>query len=233
MSPLALWGAELLNQVDSPEQAAVHYDRIARYGLPQLRLTALERSARTHSLVLKRPSEARERLVQRLRFAENDVERASLYAEVGATWRAERNLQQASTAYRTAWRLDPTQLAYGMTAAELHFGRGEYAHARSLWKRIGAAHPDMIARMHVELGRCDLAQGYAEAALTRFEQAVSTAPSDDLEAAGRLGIASALERLGNLEDALSEIDLADLPSSAYEARRTGLSERWNRSLSED
>ena len=68
-------------------------------------------------------------------------------------------------------------------------------------------------------------RGRTEEALALYESAVDHAFDPDVAAVGRLGSATCLERLGDLAQALAELDEAELPPEVFSSRSEGLKAR--------
>ena len=67
-----------------------------------------------------------------------------------------------------------------------------------------------------QLAQLQLIDGHIADALTLFED---VATGDDVRAnVAKLGVATCLERLGNLDEALAELDEVDLPEAVRESR---------------
>jgi TolA-binding protein len=90
--------------------------------------------------------------------------------------------------------------------------------ADALWQRLADEHPDQ--RADALLARGELALGGADAteALRLFDEAAHAAPNTPQASAARLGMSTCLERLGDLEGALAEIDASDLPPDVHDRR---------------
>ena len=102
---------------------------------------------------------------------------------------------------------------------------GHLEQAERLWRRLGQAHPDRLAV--AELGRADVAlrRGRIEVALHAYTQAHRHTFDPAVAAAAKFGSSICLERLGDLEEAIADLDEADLPPSVLEERTSKMRER--------
>lgn len=213
----------------SPLAATEIYDSIANMNpLPNLRAAALERSALTWSVELGMPQEARVRLEQLLHQRMSDKERADLLDRVGELLVLEGHTLDAARRLREAHDIAPDlpeaseRLARAARAAATG---GDLDLAARLWRRLGEAHPEELARSELGLANVALSMGNVEVALRAFEAATKAATAPEIEGVARLGAATCLERLGALDQALAELDEADLPSEVAERRAAQIQAR--------
>jgi len=238
VSPAGLAVGDLMMGLSMPTLAVQHYDLVVEHNARQaLRAEALRRSASIWSLELGDRNEARKRLVQLSQMGVDAEEAASIQAEIGALFDEQMRPRQAARHYLQAHDLNPTDdLAAGrlVRAAEILQREGLDARALQAWKQLAKAHSSYRARADVGRAQIRLAQGQEQRALGLFENA--EAGPDDIAALSRLGAATCLERLGDLDEALAALDAADLPSEVLERRAVEIidrADRWERARSAD
>lgn len=229
LSPCALWRADVLLAEGDPLAAVGVYEAVARENpMPGVRRLAVQRAAATWAADLDVPSEARRLLEGLLVVPMSAAERASVADRVGELLLAEGRLAEAAVRLREAHDLDPTspsaagRLARSARASALADDDGA---AEQSWRRLGRLHPEQLAR--AELGRANLALGRGQMAeaLALYGAAVDHAFDPDVASVARLGAATCLERLGDLDEALAELDGADLPREVREQRASTIHER--------
>ncbi len=227
-SPLALQITDAAAGLGHVEQAVTRFDRIASVNpSDEMRQAALWRSAVHLEIDLRDPSAARLRY-RRLSMIDGADRRADAYAEVGRLLRdAERRPVEAAEAFVDAWRVSPSHhhaSKWVHDAARSYADIGEYAESEHLWTVLGRDFPEH--RVTSLLARADLrlAQDDSTTALRLYRQAQQRAEGDDAAVAG-LGAATCLERLGSLDEALAELDAADLPDEVRAARSGGMRAR--------
>jgi tetratricopeptide (TPR) repeat protein len=228
-SPVALWRADLLLGSGRPYQAVLVYDAVAAYNpMPGIRNEALRRSALTYSVEMDLPREARRRLETLLREPMADSARAIVLERVGNLYQEEGRPLDAARRLREAHDIAPDVVgapAWLARSARASAAGGDSAGADQSWRRLGRLHPDWQAR--ADLGRADVAlgDGRAEGALDLYERAAAGAVDPDIAAVARLGVATCLERLGQLDRALAALDAANLPPKVRERREQSIQER--------
>lgn len=222
ISPVALWRADVMLGHGQPFDAIRVYDAIAKTNpLPSLRAAALERSALTWSVELGAPHEAQARLELRLHQRMSDEERADVLDRLGQMLILEGRQLEAARRLREAHDIAkhvpgaPDRMARAARTAA--FG-GDLELAARLWRRLGTDHPEQRARSELGLANVALSQGDVEVALVSYEAADDHAFDPDVASAASLGAATCLERLGEFDEALAELDDADLPPQVRESR---------------
>lgn len=228
MSPLALDAGDLALGQGRYIAALEHYDRVAKNTpFVSIEKAAIERAARVAVVDLQDSVEARLRLRRLARaFPE---EAAQAYERIGDLRRdAEREPALAADAYLLAFEADvhaleaPTRL---MKAARARGEADDFSSARVLWNRASTEFPEARVPALLGLAEAQLASGDAQAALSTYEEAEGLTADPTLSSYAALGAAACLERLGNLDGALAELDLADLPEDVFTSRRQALIER--------
>jgi len=231
-SPVTLWRADAALGSHAADQAVALYDDVGQNGWwTTLQTTALRRSAALLSTELAEPAQARERLEHVLAltpFEGHQAERAELRERIGELLLDERDLAGAARAYVAAVAADPQGQAAGrrlVLAARTASEAGEAELAAQLWERVAQEHPQHTATARLAQGRAALRAGQTQQAHRLFSQALEHGGGPDLQAAARLGVATCLERLGSLDEAIAEIDLVDLPGEVRETRLDALRSR--------
>ncbi|MEQ1567850.1 MAG: tetratricopeptide repeat protein [Myxococcota bacterium] len=228
-SPVALWRADVWLGHGRPYDAALLYDRIAQLNpLPHLRAAALERSALTWSVELGDPHEARDRLEERLHQWMAEPDRADLLQRIGELLLLEGEQLEAARRFREAHDLAPFEpeaterLARAARAAAT---ADDLDLAARLWRRLGQTHPEALSRAELGLANVALSRGDVEGALVAYENAVDHAFDADVASVASLGAATCLERLGNLDLALAQLEEADLPDAVRASRAAQIKAR--------
>lgn len=228
VSPLALDAGDLALGHGHPAAALEHYDRVAlNTPFATVEKAALERAARVASVDLDNAEEARIRLRRLARaFPE---EAAQAYERIGdLRLHSERRPALAAEAYVRAFDAEtdaveaPDRL---MKAARARGEANQMALSRGLWQRVATEFPEARVPALLGLAEAQLAGGDAQAALSTYEEAELLTGDPTLSSYAALGAAACLERLGNLDGALAELDLADLPEDVFVSRRQALMER--------
>jgi len=229
VSPLAMWRADLLLGSGHPYQAALTYDAIASYNpMPGLRAEAMRRSALTWSVELALPREARRRLESLLREPMSPQDRAVVLERVGHLYLEEDRPLDAARRLREAHDIAPD--ADGaemrlMRSARAAAAGGDSRDADQSLRRLGRIHPAWQAK--ADLARADLAlgDGHPAVALGLYERAAEGTTDPDEASVARLGVATCLERLGQLDQALAALDAAGLPPEVRASRERSIQER--------
>jgi tetratricopeptide (TPR) repeat protein len=228
-SPAALWRADVALGHGRALEATEIYDAIARSNpLQHIRAEALERAALTWSVELQDPSEARMRLELRLYQTMPDDERADLLERIAQLLLLEGEQLDASRRFREAHDIAPfapggsERLAKAARAAA---SAGDLDLSARLWRRLGQTHPEDLARSELGLANVSLSRGDVEGALESYENSADHAFDADVASVASLGAATCLERLGNLDQALAELDEADLPDAVRESRAAQIKAR--------
>ncbi len=230
LSPLALGAGDLMLGVGRADLAVWQYDAIAQQNPdPYLRVKALERSASVWSIELGDRTEARKRLFTLTQLNVGVAQVASVHAEIGALFDEQHKPRQAARHYGQAHQLDPAGAEAAdrlARAAEILQREGLDKKALQAWTDLANAHPNYRARADLGQAQIRLAQGDEQWALGLFESAENG--EGDLAAIARLGAATCLERLGDLDEALAALDAADLPEEVRETRAVEIIDRADR-----
>ena len=227
-SPLALSRADVALGQGQPGQAVALYDAAAAWTpLDSVRQTALDRAATVLEAELNDPSGARHRLTQMLAEDLPRAERAQLGARVALTYQQEGRHAKAASEWRDALEIAPEALdaaSWRAKTAGALADAGRSRRALQQWVLLVREHPTWRAQANLNRAQLLLASGDVPEALPLFEDVVLV--GDDAEqAAGRLGASVCLERLGNLDEALARLDLAELPDDVHRTRTDVLRQR--------
>jgi tetratricopeptide (TPR) repeat protein len=211
-----------------PEDALAHYDRVSQASpFEDLQRAALWRAATVASVDLGDAADARLRLRRIARTFPDQA--AEAHEQIGDLWRDEgRQPVKAAEAYLRAHRAAPADASAArrlMKAARARSDAGQLSVSRTLWERAATEYPGARIEALLGLAEAQLAAGDAQAALTTYEEAEGLTADGTLGSYARLGAAACLERLGNLDGALAELDLADLPEDVFLPRRQAMMER--------
>jgi tetratricopeptide (TPR) repeat protein len=230
VSPLALWQGDARLATVGPVAAVASYDAIARSNpIASVRREALVRSATVWGTDLRDASEARIRLTMFIQQSSEPGRIAWAWEQIATGWlNGERRPGDAADAFRLAYDAAPDALLARERlerAAHAHTEAGNNKKALATWEQLGDVFPESVALAHIGQGRIYLAKGDTETALTVFDDALETAADQRQASVARLGIATCLERLGNLDGALAELDQAELPGRVRTARRDAMRAR--------
>lgn len=228
-SPIAMWRGDVAVGNGWPRSAVAAYDAVGR-GHPSqaVRVEALRRSALVWAVELGRPDEARARYEQVLPLQVANEDRADVLDHLGQLLIDEGRYGSAAQRLREAHDLDPTAVEAGerlMRSARAATNAGDYPVAERTWRRLAQQHPVFAAQAHLERAHLRLRRGDPVGALELYEQATDTAFDPDVAATARLGIATCLGRIGDVEGALQELERTDLPRRIRDQRASSIRAR--------
>lgn len=220
-SPAALALADAAAGAGHIDLAVRRYDAIAAVGpIAEHRETALWRAGNLLDVALHDAPGARERL-RRLSVIEESELRTSALDRLGRLLQHhEHNPSAAAIAYEDAWRADPESPdAPGRLrrAARALEEAGDIERALGVWDQLGRTYPELSGRAQLGRAALHLIRDDEAAALAAYRDALES-DDESVHAVARLGSATCLERLGNLDEALAELDAADLPEDVRDAR---------------
>jgi len=229
-SPAALGRADADLARGDAAAAAQRYDDIARVNpLAALREEALYRAALVWEVDLRAPRQARSRL-ERLAAQASDPERcAEAHVRIGKiALLSEADPGEAARHFLLARdRVPDSDQApqRTMLAARALAEGGQLAGARALWVGLTESSPEHEGTARLALAELALTEGDAQEALALYEEAEFQVHDPAQQALARLGAATCLERLGNLDEALAELDQIELPDSVRHTRIEALRAR--------
>ena len=228
-SPIALWRPDVAMGNRRPHAAAVAYDAVGRsHPNRSVRVEALRRSALVWAIDLGRPEEALARYEQLLQQPMAPTERAPVLAHLGELLADGNQFAEAAQRLREAHDLDPKAIEAPdrlVKSARASNAAGDDDAADLTWRRLADRHPVYAARAHLGRANLRLQRGDAVGALGMYESALNAAFDPAVAAAAQLGIATCLERLGDLESALAQLDEADLPGDIRAQRVSSIRAR--------
>ena len=228
VSPLGLeWGHLALGQ-GRPVAALRTYDRVAAWNpSDSLALEALRAGARVSAVDLGDLDGARLRLRRVARRFPSHA--PSAWDEIGDLHQQGRHRPLlAAQAYLRSVDLapsDPIAPERLLKAARATLEAGEHHRSLVLFERAIQRYPEHRIQGLLGVAEAQLASGDASAALASYEEAERSSTDPVYGAYASLGAAACLERLGNLDGALAELDLAELPDDVLTHRRQALIER--------
>lgn len=229
MSPTALGHADASLGMGNPERAVARYERVARLNpVAWIRAEALYRAGMVYAVDLDEPAKAREHFEQAVSLFPEHERAAEIHERVGQIRLSEHRPEAAWRAFMAAYEVNPDDPRASERLREAARARGEAgdrAGAEALWDRIAVEFPEHRTRALVAKAALRLASDNPEGALPLYEQVAEQATDPNVIAVARLGAATCLERLGSLEEAMAELDEADLPEGVRESRRKSLNER--------
>ncbi len=220
-SPLALPLADAAAGAGYPGLAVERYDAIANSSpWVDQQQDALWRAGNVLDVSLQDSTGSRTRF-RRLSVMEDSPYRARALDRVGRILRhREHRPEAAAIALTDSWKADPLAAEAPdrlRRAAAAFEEAGEITAALDALESLEIGYPSARGRAQLSRGVLLLAQDDEAAALAAYRDALE---GDDpsVHAAARLGSATCLERLGNLDEALAELDAADLPEDVFDAR---------------
>lgn len=230
LSPSALGRADAALGLGDPREAAERYDAVAAFNpIPSIREEALYRASMVYAVDLRDPVEARKRLDQLVRKSPEGERLAEVYDTIGQlAIDVERRPDAAARAFLGAYEAAPKheRASERLTAAARARGEaGDVEGAADLWDLAQKRFPELRTQALLAQGELRLSAGDAEGALPLYDLATDSAKEPDQKAVARLGAAACMERLGNLEGAISELDASDLPSEVRVTRTERLRAR--------
>lgn len=228
-SPVALGWGDLAVGRGRPQVAVRAYDSVGhRHPSAAVRARAFVRSARVWAVELGDPEEARIRYEWALPLPMPPSERADMLEHLAELLDDVGRHRDAAQRFREAGDLDPGSpraVDRMMWAARAAARGGDRATADRTWRRLATQHPAVAARAWLDRGNLELAEGHTVGALRFYERAVDHSFDPSVTAVAQLGIATCLERLGDTDEALRELDEADLPRSIRERRERSIRAR--------
>lgn len=229
-SPFALSRADVLLGEGRTSEALTHYDAISRGNpIPWLRHQALRRAAVLWAVDGSSPSEAKARLERLAESGAPLAVRAQALEDLGRVLMGDLDRPaDASDAFLAAYRLDKDDERAGdrlVEAARSRAADGDLDAAHLLWDRVARRFPAHRALARVSQAGILLGKGQVERALRAFQEAVEHSDDDNLQHVARLGAATCMERLGDLDAAIVEIVSSDLPEDVEEELVDGIVSR--------
>ncbi|MBX2797259.1 MAG: hypothetical protein KTR31_06325 [Myxococcales bacterium] len=228
-SPIALWRGDVAMGNGRPLAAVAAYDAVGTaHPAAAVRAEALRRSALVWAIELDRPDEARLRYEWLLPLPMEHAQRADVLDHLGRLLVDEARFSEAAQRLRESHDLNPEAPRAAdrlVRAAQAAAAAGQAKEAERIWRRLARKHPALAARAHLGRGHLRLQRGDAVGALALYELAEDSSFDPDVASVASLGVATCLERLGDLDNALLQLDDADLPSRIRAQRRSSIRAR--------
>lgn len=102
---------------------------------------------------------------------------------------------------------------------------GSPERAEKIWIDVSSAGPVYRSKALLSLGKLNLGLGHTEEALSWFEDAVNSAKTDAQRVNAKMGVQISLERLGNLDEAIAELNETGLSEALRDVRAQKMLER--------
>jgi tetratricopeptide (TPR) repeat protein len=164
-------------------------------------------------------------LLRLYELAELDEQRAEIEATIGSYYIRQQDFSVGASWLERAQQTAPNASSAGanlLAAARAREKAKQLSKAERLYTRLGKKYQDYAAQADIGLAELLLSDGKARSARRFFERAVRRASTADLSALAQFGVATCLERMGELDEALSEMDSVDLPMAILDERRDGI-----------
>ena len=198
------------------------YERIASYHWSsQTRADAIKRATQLHQI----EGDSEVELERLLGLASTPSDQAQVQAALGQYFLRHDEFVKAAEWLETSQKTAPHNPDAGkrlLAAARSREKSQHSAKAEKLYLRLGKKYRSYQAQADIGLAELLLSDGKARAAKKYFDRAARRATTDDLVALAQFGVATCLERMGNLDQALAEMDELDLPSRVLDERRDGI-----------
>ncbi len=227
-SPLTVRRAEAAVAAGDPDAARTLYVQTARWApTDTIRAEALWNAAQISAVELGQPQRA-VRLLRELTELETEGVRAAVaLARLGEL--LDRDLRRplrAAPAWESAADAMPDHPRAGdwlLSAADAWDRADRDPRAQNVLRRVREQYPDHAADAELRIAE-DLLVGDAARAFELYQD-VATEGSDTQVALARFGLSVALERLGDTDAALVELEEAGLPDEVEQQRRARMEER--------
>jgi len=228
-APWALTVADHALGAGHPVQAIGAYEAIARtHTSLEVRNDAHRRAALIYSSQLGRPTEARRHLEAVLAVTGAPEARVPLLEQLGEVLLDEGQPAGAAARFESAARTMPHHPLAGQrllrAAAVLADNRRDRQAVR-LYREVEREHPAFAGASYVGRAQLRLRKGQVERALTLFETSLDLTYDPSLVEVAKLGRTVCLERLGDLDSALAELEDVDLPDPIRAERVDALQRR--------
>jgi len=232
VSPVAIGQADALLGQGDASAAAQAYDRVAAHSpWRRVRQEALYKGALVYALELRDAEGSRERLTRLVRSGQTH-RTADAWQAIGHLRLDQGDMRAAAQAFENAWAADsasPRAVDRLELCARARAEGGQILAAERIWKRVERDYVERSATALLARAELRLAEGDADGALALYQRAEKAAVDLNVASVARLGAATCLERMGDLDQALAAIDSLDLPDELLEARRQGILARHAKS----
>jgi len=119
----------------------------------------------------------------------------------------------------------PESAEWLMKAADLASAQGRAHWAQKLWERVADTHPEQANKALLTLGRELLAQGDQVAAYASYQRVALDEATAEERSLARIGMSICLERMGDRDAALAELDELSREDPMWRQRRDRLQVR--------
>ncbi len=232
-APWALQYADAALGSGRPDQAVRMYEQVARrHPNATARTQAHHRAALVYATQMMRPDQARHQLEALLATTGVPAARGDLLESIGELLLEEGKPEGAATRFQGAAKTDPDSPRAGerlLRAGRTLASSRRDKQAEAVLRRVVRDHPELKGHAELARGNLKLRRGKVEQALARFEAAIGSTYDPDVLSVARLGRTTCLERLGDLDSALAELEeIDDLDSEVRGEREASLrSRRWS------
>jgi len=214
MAPWALTVADQALGAGRPGRAVAAYEAITvHHPSIAVRNEAHRRAALVYSSQLGRPTEARRHLEEVLATTGAPVARVALLEQLGELLLDEGQSVGAAARFEAAAKALPGHPLAGqrlLRAAQVLADHRRDRQAVALYRRVERDYPVFGGASLVGRAQLRLRRGQVERALTLFERTIDRTYDPDLLEVAKLGRTVCLERLGDLDSALAELEGVDL-----------------------
>jgi tetratricopeptide (TPR) repeat protein len=222
-SPLALSIADAEFGRGAHLQALAHYDEIAQKTLSATdRDLSLERAAMLYSSELRDVDTAITRLKRLTEITDSPATRTRAYVSMGRLLLEAGAEDQAAIAFKQGYTSGPTSkegLNSLALAARAYMEAGQLPDAVEAWKMLTSLEVEVTYEAQLGLAETHIALGNVELALPIYRSITQmNHVSEDVAVTAQLGIATCLDRMGNFNEAVAELDEADLPGDVFQTR---------------
>lgn len=223
VSPVALELADA--RINSAEVQTVieRYEKIARYHWSEeTRTIALKRASQLCELN-DRDVDGLQRLYE---LATTSNQLANLEAQIGLLYIEQGHYSKGALWFERAERSEPEAPEAGarlLLAAQARFESNQLAKAEKLYLLVWRKYPKLGAEADIGLAELLLSTGRARSAQKYFKRAADGAGESSLKALAQFGVATCLERMGRLDEALAEMnEVSDFPENVLDERIEGI-----------
>jgi len=222
-SPLALAIADAEFGRGDHVQALAHYDAIAQRTLSTVhRDLSLERAAMIYASELRDVDTAITRLNRLIEVTESPIARTQAFLSMGRLLLESGSEDRAAVAFNKGYLSAPESKDGRKSlslAARAYMEASQLTEAVDAWKLLMSLGQDSVYQAQLGLAETHVALGNVELALPIYRAVTKNkAVSEDVAVTAQLGIATCLDRMGNFDEAVAELDEADLPGDVFQTR---------------
>lgn len=222
LSPVAMQLADAEIASSTYEESFARYESIARV---HWSMTVRDRALKRASMLHRLEGASDDDLFRLMELVESSEQQAMIQAELGYFYLSMDQPSDGASWLEKAQQTSPELPEAGdrlLAAARAREAASQLVKAEKVYERLGKRYKVLGAQADIGLAELLLAAGKARSAKRHFERAARRAKTDDLKALAQFGMATCLERMGDLEEALAEMDALDLPTRMLDQRRDGI-----------